>query len=303
MKCGFVTYYEEGIADFARDAGFDGLELFVNPGTSLDITRMEDADIEALRSDMEARGLSVLTLSVSVNHLAGDEAQRKENQRYFLRAIEKTRRFGTDIITTNAWADPDRSPAENMALYEESFSLYAAAAERHGVRIGIENCPHYTPYPYKVGSIAFSPEMWDAMFRAVPSMAVGLEFDPSHLLWLGVDIPRAIREYGDRIYAFHAKDCEILPEQLYRYGRIGTQFDAKNKWDNGWYRYRVPGLGQVDWKETAKALLDVGFSGPVIIEHEDPVFSGGPSELGLSLGEKTRAGLSYGLAFLRGLPL
>lgn len=108
---------------------------------------------------------------------------------------------------------------------------------------------------------------------------------------------------GSRVFAFHAKDCEIDREALHRYGVLGRQFGAKNKWDMGWWRYRIPGLGQLDWKELFKALLDIGYNGPVVIEHEDPVFCGAPSELGLVLGEKTRTSLRWGLGFLRGFPL
>jgi sugar phosphate isomerase/epimerase len=123
--------------------------------------------------------------------------------------------------------------------------------------------------------------------------------DPSHLFWLGIDIPKAIRAYPDRIFAFHAKDCEIDADGLYRYGILGRQFGATSVWDTGWWRARLPGLGQIDWKEVFRALFDIDYSGPMIIEHEDPVFGGDRSEVGLKLGPRTEAGLRLGLHYLR----
>ena len=52
----------------------------------------------------------------------------------------------------------------------------------------------------------------------------------------------------------------------------------------GWYRYRIPGWGEIDWKSFMSALNDVGYTGPVVIEHEDSVFSGKRFNEGLVLG-------------------
>ena len=62
------------------------------------------------------------------------------------------------------------------------------------------------------GNLAHNPELWDLLFDAVPSPALGLSFDPSHLVWLHIpNIPDVIRAYGSRIYHFDGKDTEILP--------------------------------------------------------------------------------------------
>ena len=78
--------------------------------------------------------------------------------------------------------------------------------------------------------------------------APGLCFDPSHLAWLGIDYLRAARESGSRIYHAHAKDTECLPEAQYRYGVI-------------------------DWPAYITALLDIGYDGPLVVEHEDRFWS------------------------------
>jgi sugar phosphate isomerase/epimerase len=287
MKFGFVTSYTEEIAEFAANAGFDCLEVFVELGTRMDLNKITSREIDEILGYMHGKGLSIGTISCNPNNY--DPSRRKENNEYFTKAIKSARKFGTEIVVTGAFMDKSKSPYENIKEFQEEFKEYSKVAESEGVRIAIENCPHWVGYPTPVGNIAFSPEMWDALFDAVPSAAIGLEFDPSHLVWLGIDYLKAIRNFGSRIYAFHAKDTEILNDKLSIYGIIGKQIGKESEWDAGWWRYRIPGFGQVNWQGVFNALYEIKFSGPINIEHEDPVFG----------GDRSREGLKLGLHFLK----
>ena len=88
----------------------------------------------------------------------------------------------------------------------------------------------------------------------------------------------AIREFGERIYAFHAKDTQILNDRRNQSGIYGDQFLQEP-----WWRFRMPGYGDADWKGIFVALSDVKYDGPMIIEHEDPTYEG---EEGLRRGAK-----------------
>lgn len=286
MDIGFVTHYSKEKVEMAGRNGFECLEVFVDKGTPLDLDLLTDEKLNEALELFKKNNVRFGTLSCCPNHLEGDEELRKQNNAYFIKALRICKKFGTDIVMTNAWADRAKSPEENLAIYKEVFSEYAKVAEEEGVRILIENCPHYVGYPVPVGNISFSPEMWDEMFKLVPSKSIGLEFDPSHLLWQGIDYIKAIRDYGDRIFAFHAKDTEILKDELSRYGIIGKQIGKTSEWDAGWWRYRIPGWGMVDWKNVFIALNDIGFDGPMFIEHEDPVYEGDRFEEGLILGRR-----------------
>ena len=303
MKYGFVAFYTDKIARFAASAGFDSLELFVDTDTSLDLDKMSSPDIERLVGNLDSMGIKLATISCNPIHLDGNPEKRAENNAYFKKAIKSCRKFGTDIIVTNAFADKSKSPYENLKAYKEVFTEYAKIADSEGVKIAIENCPHWVGCPTPVGNIAFSPEMWDAMFDAVPAKTIGLEFDPSHLVWQGIDYIKAIRDYSDRIYAFHAKDTEILKDERNKYGIIGKQIGKESEWDAGWYRYRIPGFGEIDWKRIFNALYEAEYNGPMIIEHEDPVFGGDRSENGMDLGPRTEKGLKLGLEYLKELDL
>jgi sugar phosphate isomerase/epimerase len=164
--------------------------------------------------------------------------------------------------------DTSRNGDDNIALYKEVFTPIAAHAEEKGVRLAFEN------WPRNGTMLAITPELWDGMFNAVPSKAIGLCYDPSHLLWLGIDHIQPIWDFRDRIYHAHAKDTEILPAGMDQYGIYGRQLsttDARN-----WWRYRLPGYGAVDWTRYLDTLYQVGYDGILSVEHEDPVWESTP---------------------------
>jgi sugar phosphate isomerase/epimerase len=104
------------------------------------------------------------------------------------------------------------------------------------------------------------------MFEVIPSASFGLNFDPSHLVWLMIDYERAVDEFASRIFHVHAKDMEIRREGLYENGVLSLGM--------GWQVPRLPGLGEVRWDRFLAALYRVGYDGPVVIEHEDRTFEG-----------------------------
>jgi sugar phosphate isomerase/epimerase len=159
------------------------------------------------------------------------------------------------------------------------------------VRLMIENCVmegwHPDGYP---GNLAYSPELWEWMF----SLGLFLNFDPSHLLWLGIDPVEALRPYVDRVAHAHAKDAETFERERNRYGffgRVSTR--EQDPWDMGWWRYRIPGLGQVDFRRYVDTLYEGGFDGVLSVEHEDPVWGGSPEliEAGLRIAHNALRGL------------
>ena len=149
--------------------------------------------------------------------------------------------------------DPGRSVADNLREAERIFPPLVDYAGERGVRLMIENCVmegwHPDGYP---GNLAYSPELWEWMFE----LGLYLNFDPSHLLWLGIDPVAALRPYVDRVAHAHAKDAETFPAERNQYGffgRLSTR--EEDPWDMGWWRYRIPGLGQVDFRALRRRAL------------------------------------------------
>jgi len=168
---------------------------------------------------------------------------------------------------------------QNLPLFKERFEAIARLAEDQGVRVAFEPWPGSVQGhgPYRWTNLATTPELWDKLFETVPSMALGLEYDPSHLVWQGIDHLQAIRDYGERIYHIHAKDIIIDRDLLKRVGVHGR----------GWWRFAIPGLGVIDWPALFETLKDVGYAGDMAVEHEDREYLGDRWNEGLALGLKT----------------
>src|SRR5262249_41328771 len=146
----------------------------------------------------------------------------------------------------------------NLGRVREVWPDIVSHAETRGVKLGIENCPMlFSKDEWPGGrNLAVSPALWRQLFTAFPSL--GLNFDPSHLVWQHIDYVRCIREFGKRIVHFHAKDTRIDPDRLYDTGILGL----------GWHVAKLPGMGDVDWGALFAALTDAGYNGPIVIEVE-----------------------------------
>jgi sugar phosphate isomerase/epimerase len=182
---------------------------------------------------------------------------------------------------------------ENVALAERALPPLVEYAGERGVKIIIENCVmegwHPDGYP---GNLAYSPELWEWMF----SLGLYLNYDPSHLLWLGIDPVTALKPYVDRIPHAQAKDAQLDAAARDRYGFFGRTIEREHPWDEGWWRYRVPGRGQVDWNGVVDTLYEGGFTGVLSVEHEDPVWSGSEARVkqGLEIAYRTLRPLIIG---------
>jgi sugar phosphate isomerase/epimerase len=281
MKLGFLTACFpslglEEIAAWAQLEGYEALEVAAWPqlgdrpftATHLDV---HDLDVEATLELFEKRGLTLSSLAYYDNNLHGDPDERAAINRHLEACIDAAARLGCPTVGTFVGRHPGRTVRENLADAEQVFAPLVDRAGQAGVKIIIENCVmegwHPDGYP---GNLAYSPELWEWMF----DLGLYLNYDPSHLVWMGIDPIAAVRPYVDRIVHAQAKDIEVFPERRNRYGWPGKAVDRADPWDVGWWRYRVPGRGQVDWAALVDTLYDGGFDGVLSVEHEDPVWGG-----------------------------
>lgn len=95
--------------------------------------------------------------------------------------------------------------------------------------------------------------------------AFGFNFDPSHLLWQGVDPVKFIRTFPDRIYHVHMKDVQVTLDGAS--GILGSYLDFGQP-GRGW-DFRSLGRGQVDFEEIIRALNEIAYDGPLSVEWED----------------------------------
>ncbi|MEH3140983.1 MAG: sugar phosphate isomerase/epimerase [Mycobacterium kyogaense] len=273
MRLGFYTDYSGDIAKFAQDTGFTSMELSAWPQSSLNADEVTDERLKEIRADLDNRGIEISALGYYPNYLAADEAEATEYKRYFRKVMQLAARMEVPAVCTFAGMTPGLSVEDCMEPFTTLYTEFTKEAEDLGIKIGIENCPMLHHKNRTGENLAFSPEIWQAMFEAVPSPALGLEIDPSHLVFLGIDYLQAIYDFGDRIVHFHAKDIDIDERKRGRLGFYGNAFGPMQGFGNGWWRFRAPGWGVIDWRRVITALTDVGYTGNLDIEHEDEVFA------------------------------
>jgi len=301
MKLGFLTaclpqLSLEELVRWAAEEKFQTLELAAWPVDSardykaqqIDAARFTGDDAARVKDLFAGHRISISAMAYYDNNLDPDPKKREAYHGHLKRVIDVASLLDVKLVGTFVGARPDKLPAENMKEIGTTFRELVKYAEGKGVKLMIENCPMENWQRFGLpGNFAYSPELWDALFNEVPSRNFGLNFDPSHLFWLGIDYVRAAKEYAQRIFHAHAKDTEMLADGQYRHGLFGCQIDPA-PWKSGWWRYRMPGLGMIDWKRLISTLQEGGYDHVLSIEHEDPVWEGSVDKIkqGLKLGRK-----------------
>lgn len=306
MKLGFLTACLpdqplDAIIEWGAAAGYQALEVAAWPAvgnrpftaTHIAVETLDRSAAEDIRERFGTSGLTLSSLAFYDNNLHPDPAERSAINEHVLACIDAAALLGCPTVGTFVGRDPSRSVAANLAEAEEVFKPLVDSAGEKGVKLVIENCVmegwHPDGYP---GNLAYSPELWEWMF----SIGLYLNYDPSHLVWMGIDPVAALIPYIDRIPHAQAKDIQVFPELRNRYGWPGKAIDRPDPWDVGWWRYRVPGLGQVDWTAVVDALYEGGFEGVLSVEHEDPIWGGTEDKVktGLEIAHRTLAPLIVG---------
>jgi sugar phosphate isomerase/epimerase len=297
MKLGFVSAILpelslEEVAAFAAEAGYDCVEVMCWPRggaerryagvTHLDVTEFGPAEAARVRELMAATGVEISGLGYYPNALSADPAESEIAVRQIERVIRAASLLGLTRVNTFVGRDPVKSIDENWPRFLEVWRPLIRLAEEHGVRIGIENCPMlFTRDEWPGGkNLAISPAVWRRMFTEIPSPSFGLNYDPSHLVWQGMDEVQPIREFGDRISHVHAKDVRVHRDRLDQVGILAYPLE--------FHTPKLPGLGDVDWSGFFAALTDIGYRGPVCVEVEDRAYEGSLEDRKRSLIQSAR---------------
>ena len=299
MKLGMLTACLPGwpldrIAHWAVGAGYEALEVAVWPSTGgrdFEAAHLPVADFGPRERDATLQlfvdtGLTLSAFAYYENNLHPDRVRREEIGTHLRHAIDAARALGVPYVGTFVGRDPARSVVDNQREAEKVFPALVDYAGERDVKLIIENCVmegwHPDGYP---GNIAYSPELWEWMF----SLGLYLNWDPSHLMWIGIDPIETIKPYAERIVHAQAKDVELDARARNRYGTFGTVDKGGDPWKTGWWRYRVPGRGQVDWPHVVDRLYEAGFDGVLSVEHEDPLWGGTAPKIlqGLTIAQRT----------------
>lgn len=301
MKLGFLTACLpnaslDNLVKFASEQGFKTLELAAWPVDSsrdyqarqIDAAKFNKADAGRIKDLFAAHKMEISAMAYYDNNIHPDPEQRKAHLKHLKKVIDTAQLLDVKLVGTFVGSRPDKTPNENIKEIGKVFrDILKYAADRE-VKIMIENCPMENWVRFGLpGNYAYSPELWDALFNELPDDNFGLNLDPSHLYWLGIDYIKAAEDYASKVFHAHAKDTEIIMEGEYRYGLFSRQIDPV-PWKSGWWRYRMPGLGDINWQKFISVLQENGYDYVLSIEHEDPVWEGNEDKIktGLKLGYK-----------------
>jgi sugar phosphate isomerase/epimerase len=164
--------------------------------------------------------------------------------------------------------DPSLPRSENFGYMVDSFGELVPTLEAHNARLAIEGWPG-------PGALCCTPEAFRELSKELPSPAVGINYDPSHLIRQGIDPLRFLSEFGERVCHVHGKDTELLSENLYVYGsEQPATFAQRIRYGAHHWRYTIPGQGCMRWPQAFAMLESVGYDGCVSIELEDANFNG-----------------------------
>ena len=266
------------VAAWAKAVGFEALEIACWPkstgatrryaGTShIDVVGVSDAEARDITASLADQGIAISALGYYPNPLSPDAAHREAVIHHLKAVIVAAGKMGVDVVNTFCGGDAQKTLDQNWTEAEKVWPTIIAHAKDHGVQIAFENCPMIFSYDEWPGghNIAYAPKIWRRIIETWRG-DVGINFDPSHLVWQMIDQGRFIREFGSHMVHVHAKDLMIDQEGLYESGVMSTGI--------GWQIPRMPGLGEVDWSVFFSGLYQVGYDGPIIIEHEDRQFEG-----------------------------
>lgn len=268
----------EKVADWAQAEGFQTLEIACWPksagaarryaGTAhIDVANISAAEGKEVVAMLSAKGLSVSALGYYPNPLHPDHAHRDAVIEHLKKVIAAASRMGLPLVNTFCGGDAAQTVDANWDEAKKVWPDIVAYARDHGVKLAFENCPMIFSYDEWPGghNIAYSPYVWRRILEAWGG-DVGMNYDPSHLVWQMIDQGRFVREFGAHILHAHAKDLMIDRDGLYERGILSAGI--------GWQVPRMPGLGEVEWSGFFSSLYRAGYDGPVVIEHEDRRFEG-----------------------------
>ncbi len=193
------------------------------------------------------------------------EAAVASNEEYIAKAVAAG---ATNFFAVMLPEDASKPRAENFGFMVEGLNLLGAVLEKNGAKLVIEGWPG-------PGALACTPEGYRATLKETNSKSIGINYDPSHLIRMGINPIKFLGEFADRVYHVHGKDTELFPDAVYEFGTEQPPTFAKN-YDFGsvTWRYTIPGFGTTPWLRVFEILKSVGYTGAVSIELEDENFNG-----------------------------
>ena len=283
MQLGFVSAIVpelslQQVIELAESIGYQTVELMCWPPskadrryagvTHLNVLELDDAQASKLQKMLVEHRVSISGLGYYPNCLSSNHEEAERSCEHLKQVIAAAPRLGLHQVNTFIGRDHTKSVQDNWPRMLKTWRPIVDLAEKHAVRIGIENCPMiFTADEWPGGkNIASSPAIWRKLFADLGSPNLGLNYDPSHLVFQHMDYLKPIREFIDRIFHVHAKDVRLDQHLVDEHGIFAHP--------NLYHFPKLPGLGDVQWGRFFSVLSDAGYRGSVCVEVEDRAYEG-----------------------------
>ncbi len=266
------------VVEFAAEAGYGAVEVMCWPRGKAErryagVTHIDAANFSKTQADevnalLDRHRVGISGLGYYPNPLCANPKEARVYIEHIKKVISAAQTLGLDRVNTFIGRDHTRSLEDNWKVFRKRWPGIIRHAERNRVKIGIENCPMYFSRDEWPGgkNLAHCPANWRRMFSEIPSRSFGLNYDPSHMVWQGMDYLKPLRDFAGRIFHLHAKDVRVDRERLNEVGVMAHPLE--------YHSPKLPGLGEVDWGRFFSVLSDTGYRGDIAVEVEDRAYEG-----------------------------
>ncbi len=278
----FAWCAERGIADIELGVGAWGPW----PRPHLDLATIgQAAERDRLAGELREFGIRLAAVNAAGNLLHPHPDKRADAQARFKAAVELAVALGVRRVVTMSgcpagagggalgvfpcWAtsaDDERlfdwQMQNEVGPYWRSTSAWLAK-DAPEVMVCLELHP---------GVTVFTAASFAALLPYV-GRNVGINMDPSHFWWQGIDPVTVIEALSERIGYAHGKDTLLYPERI---RRLGVLHHAPPDPDHAPWHFAPVGEGHDDvtWTAIVRALRRAGYDDVISIEHEDPRYDG-----------------------------
>lgn len=283
MKLGIQSAILDGmtwqeVIDFAAENRFDCVEMMCWPigkaerkyagVTHIDVVDFTDEKASEINAYCANKNVSISALGYYPNALCPDHEEAQVYIEHIMKVIDATALLGLDTMCTFIGNDWHKNVEDNWPRLLEVWKPILDHAKSRNIKIGIENCAmFFTDDEWPAGkNIAYSPKIWRRLFREFDAYELGLNYDPSHLVWMQMDHEKPWDEFADKMYHAHAKDVAVHQDKLDDVGTMANPLE--------YHTPRIPGRGDINWQQYIEKINNAGYTGALCIEVEDADYEG-----------------------------